>query len=224
MCHLLLIHRCSNTSWGDISNGRWELPAALLSNDKLHTFRVTVSKAVASDTRSASADISLTPRPAEIPIPTGKLQRLCGKASSNAASGAAASAGCPAKHNSDLPLSLLLKVDAGFEQAAVAWQSDQVNLSTTAGSTQLTLQPSQLQAAGSSITVVAVVSLGGQTGSTSMTVPLNSKPACRSSVQAMSSSNSLAANCMEVTELSNEYGNAAFIVSAQDYQDDSALR
>lgn len=211
----------SGSSWGDISGGRWELPAALLTVDKLHTFKVTVSKVSGMDTRSQTDSVSITPRPAQLPIPTGRIIQLCGKG--NAAGNAAAA--CPDKHNSDGPLSLQLKLDAGFEAAAVSWQSPQLpNLASTAGSTlQLTLQPQDMKGL-SSVTAVAVMSLAGKNGTTEATVRLNAKPACRASAQALNSSETLAAKCLQVETVSDTYGSAEFAVNAQAYQDDGTLK
>jgi hypothetical protein len=214
----------SGSSWGDINGGRWELPASLLTVDKLHTFKVTVSKVSGLDTRLQTDAISITPRAAQLPIPTGRINRLCGKGNSAGNAAANAAASCPDKHNSDGPLSLQLKLDAGFEAAAVTWQSPQLpNLASTAGSAlQLNLQPSDLKDL-SSITVVAVMSLNGQNGTTETTVRLNAKPACRASEQALSSSDTLAAKCLTVETISDTYGSAKFVVNAQAYQDDASL-
>jgi hypothetical protein len=212
----------SGSKWGDINGARWELPASLLAVDKLHTFKVTVSKVSGVDTRSDTDEISLTPRPAQLPIPTGRITQLCVRGNSG---NVASSGNCPDKHNSDGPLSLQLKLNAGFEAAVVTWQSPQLpNLTSTAGSAlQLTLQPGDLKGL-SSISVKAVMTLNGQSGSTEETVRLNAKPACRMSAQALDSSNTLAARCLEVETISDTYGSAAFTVNAQAYQDDGKLK
>jgi hypothetical protein len=202
----------SGSSWGDINGGRWELPASLLTVDKLHTFKVTVTKVSGADARSQTDAVSITPRLAQLPIATGRILRQCGKAN------------CPDKHNSDGPLSLQLKLDAGFEAAAVAWQSPQLPklASNAATSLQLTLQPQDLIGL-SSITVVAAMSLNGQVGTTEQTIKLNAKPTCKASEQALNSSETLAAKCLEVTTISDTYGSAEFTVNAQAYQDDGTL-
>lgn len=215
----------SGSSWGDINGARWELPASLLAVDKLHTFRVTISKVSGVDSRSDTDEISLTPRPAQLPIPTGRIIQLCSRGNSASNAATSASGTCPDKHNSDGPLSLQLKLNAGFEAAAVTWQSPQLaNLTSTAGtSLQLTLQPQELKGL-SSITVKAMMTLSGRSGSTEETVRLNDKPTCRMSAQALISSGTLAARCLEVETISDTYGSAAFTVNAQAYQDDGKLK
>lgn len=198
-----------NSTTGDQSNGKWTLPAALLIVDKLHSFAVTVSKASATDTRTGTNTISLTPRLAQLPIPTGSIQRLCGGM-------------CSPKHSTDSPLSLLLKLAPGFEAATVAWRSDQIaNISTTA--LQLTLQPQQLPTT-DSLTVTASMTLNQVTGSTSITVPLNSRPACGTTQQGSQSKTSAAGGCADVSSTSDVFPTASFTSSASSYQDTDKLR
>lgn len=199
----------ANSTKGDQSGGKWTLPVALLTVDKLHTFRVTVSKASSTDARTGYLEVTLTPRPAQVPIPTGRIERLCGSS-------------CSSRHSSDSPLSLLLKLDPGFEAAQVAWQSDQIsNISSTTA--QLTLQPKQLPTT-DSITVTAVMTFNGMAGSTSIAVPLNSKPSCRASEQALQSSATLAAKCVDTSNTSVVFPTASFTSSASNYQDTDKLR
>jgi hypothetical protein len=68
------------------------------------------------------------------------------------------------------------------------------------------------------------MTLNGQSGSTEDTVRLNAKPACRMSAQALASSDTLAAGCLEVETIRDTYGSAAFTVNAQAYQDDGKLK
>lgn len=198
-----------NSTTGNQSNGKWAIPVSLLTVDKLHSFTVTVSKACPTDTRTGSNAITLTPKLAQLPFPTGTIQRLYGGT-------------CSPRHSTDNPPSLLLKLDPGFEKAAVAWWSDQIaNIGSTA--LQLTLQPQQLPTT-DSITVTATMTLNQVTGSTFITVPLNSRPSCSTTQQASQSSTSAAGGCAVVSSTSDVFPAASFTTSASNYQDTDKLR
>ncbi|KAF8072463.1 olpB [Scenedesmus sp. PABB004] len=216
----------ANASHGDVSAGgaRWQLPAALLEPDRRHTFSVTVTKAAPGDARSSSAELTITPRPAALPIPTGRVSRLCGGRAAGA--GGAAAGGCAARHGADAPLSLLLRADPGFEAAAVTWHSEQVAALAggAAGGAQLTLAPGDLPAAGS-VTIVAALSLNGMAGSTSITVPLNQPPACGKAAPAPPGGGGPAPppRCLELSATNGTFGSATFTASAGAFQDEGPL-
>ncbi|KAG2423084.1 hypothetical protein HXX76_002311 [Chlamydomonas incerta] len=96
--------------------GIWSLKAGTLSNDKLHTFTITVSKEVAAGATplSATASISVRPRSAAVPFPRGSLKRQCGLS------------GCAAPHSTDRPLVLALVLESTFSAATVSWRSAEV--------------------------------------------------------------------------------------------------
>lgn len=114
--------------------------------------------------RASSTSTTISVVDGTLPIPTGRILRRCGGT-------------CPPKHSSDEPLSLSLQLDAGYEAATITWSGP---ASAAISGTGRDLTVSSLpQSLGSSLTVNAALSLGSQNGSTSITVPLNFKPACR---------------------------------------------
>lgn len=223
----------ANVSRGELVGGgaRWILPLPLLEQDIAHTFRMILGKASSGDARSAAAELTMTPRSPVLPIPTGRLSRLCGRAGGVPGSAAAAlvaalasntATACPQRHGVDAPLSLLLRLDAGFESANITWLSEQVpslaapgTLGTpaVAGSAQLTLPASELPPSGGFVLVTALLSYAGINGSTTLSVPLNSAPTCGAAI---------GERCLRVETLDDSFGSAAFAAMAVDFTDDSA--
>ena len=68
---------------------------------------MTISKGTGAGARSATASASFKPISPQRLVPTGTIVRNCG------------GSGCPVKHRTDLPLSISLRMDKGFEDAAV---------------------------------------------------------------------------------------------------------
>lgn len=200
-----------NSSIGEQSGGKWTFPAALLDADVLHTFTVVISKAQQgslADTRTASAQVTLVPRPAQLPIPTGSIKRPC------------AGEGCSSsRHPADYPLKLVLELDQGFDAAKVTyqWHSDQV-ASINSTEQQLVLQPEQLTDK-NSLKIGVVMTLDGETGSTSITVPINAKPRCAAGGQG-----DAPAQCLIISNTSDVFDTASFTVSASNYYDNDKLR
>jgi hypothetical protein len=86
-----------------MAGATWTFPASLLEGvDKVHTFKVTVSKGG----RSATAQIDIIPKAAE--VPSGNLMRVCSGGS------------CPQKHRPQAPLTLQLLPSAEGEQPHAA--------------------------------------------------------------------------------------------------------
>lgn len=160
---------CQSTLWprpcieganqGTISGGTWELPASLLAEDTVHTFTVTVSKGV----RTSKASLQVRPRPTF--VPSGTLQRVCQP--------------CPAEHNTDLPLRVSLRLDAGVAASglSIKWSVDQGALpANTENRTSIDIPVSMLPGSGA-LTVRALLSFGqGRSSETSLVVPLNQLP------------------------------------------------
>lgn len=183
----------AGTDYGEQSGLTWKLPAALLTPDLQHTFRVTVSK----DDRSASASVSLTPLPTASRVPTGRLTRQCGGTP------------CSNRHNTDTALALTLVPDPGFEGASISWQSDQLPDLDVGTAPDLSIPASQLPATGA-LLVNAVLRLeGGEQGITQLQVPLNGKPACPSG-----------SKCLSVNTLSDTFPKASFALTASGFLDD----
>ncbi|KAG2423081.1 hypothetical protein HXX76_002308 [Chlamydomonas incerta] len=201
--------------------GIWSLKAGTLSNDKLHTFTVTVSKEVAAGAAplSATASISVRPRSAAVPFPRGSLKRQCGLS------------GCAAPHSTDRPLVLALVLESTFSTAAVSWRSAEVaavsSLTAASSATDPTIPPGThyltvpaalLPSNRASLTIAANLSLAGATGLATTTVSLNSAPSC--------SLGTSASECLTSSILTSTFPNAAVSLLAQgwaDAQDDSQL-
>jgi hypothetical protein len=183
----------AGTEYGEQSGLTWKLPAALLTPDLQHTFRVTISKG----DRTVSASVSLTPLPAASRVPTGRLTRQCGGAP------------CPNRHNTDTALALTLVPDAGFEGASISWQSDQLPDLDLGPAPDLSIPASELPATGA-LLVNAVLRLGsGEQGITQLQVPLNGRPACPSG-----------SKCLSVNTLSDTFPRASFALTASGFVDD----
>ncbi|KAG2429991.1 hypothetical protein HYH02_013941 [Chlamydomonas schloesseri] len=201
--------------------GVWSLKAGTLTNDKLHTFTVTVSKEVAAGATplSATASISVRPRSAAVPFPRGSLKRQCDLS------------GCAAPHSTDRPLVLSLVLESAFAASAVRWSSADVpavsgltaassatDPTIPAGTHYLTVPAALLPGNRAALIIAANLSLAGATGLATTTVSLNSAPSC--------SLGASASECLAPTVVSDTFPNAAVSLLAQgwaDAQDDSQL-
>eukprot|EP00775_Hariotina_reticulata_P012979 gene12979-13108_t len=141
------------------ASGLWTIPVTQLAVDKQYKLTVTATKG----SRTASASTTVKVIDGTLPIPTGKVIRQCGST-------------CPAKHSADQPLSLSLQLDKGYEAASISW-SGPAGAAISGTSKDLTISnlPRTL---GQQITVSAVLSLQGQNGTATITVPLNFPPYC----------------------------------------------
>jgi hypothetical protein len=191
---------------GQQSGATWSLPASLLGLDVAHIFTVTVSKGEGETLRSASASLSMTPRTSSVPLPTGRLLRLCG-------------GDCPEQHSVDEPLSLQLLLDAGAETAAIEWSSTAVYLGGADNKTALTIPASELPKGGSlvvSVRLSDVVHDKAVSSLTSLVVPLNAPPAC--------SLGSGATDCITIAPLGdNTFPDAAFAMTASGFVDQGPI-
>lgn len=179
-------------SWPQVSTpGVWALPAGLLSPNVTHIFTVTVSKDVApgAPPLSATASLSLRPRPSASAFPRGILTRQCGLA------------GCATPHNTDRPLTVSLVLDPQYTDATVSWTSPELptlaslqtrnttsDTAAPAGTHYLTTPPSQLPSNLAGISITASMALANVTGLATIYVPLNSAPACALAAGAAASS------------------------------------
>mgnify|MGYP001807213487 CR=1 FL=1 len=196
--------------------GVWSLKAGTLTNDKLHTFTITVSKEVAAGANplSATASISVRPRSAAVSFPRGSLKRQCGLS------------GCTAPHSTDRPLVLALVLESAFTAATVTWSSVEAPAvsgliaasSATDPTRYLTVPAALLPGNRASLTISANLSLAGVTGLATTTVSLNSAPSCT-----LGESTSA---CLVPTMLNDTFPGAAVSLLAQgwaDAQDDAPL-
>lgn len=196
----------SGSDRGQQSGATWSLPVSLLGLDVAHTFTVTVSKGEGDNMRSASATLTMTPRTSKVPLPTGRLLRLC-------------AGDCPEQHSVDEPLSLQLLLDAGAETAAIEWQSASVYLGDADNKTAVVIPTSQLPQGGSlvvSVRLSDVVKDQAVSSVTSLVVPLNAPPAC--------SLGSGATDCIAVAYLGdNTFPDAAIAMTASGFVDQGPI-
>jgi hypothetical protein len=98
--------------------------------------------------------------------PTGAVKRVC------------PSRQCPERHTTDKPLVLVLQLDAGFENAVVAWSSSAVDLASVAtNKTQLTIPVAKLPVVGV-VDVSASFIVGNKSGVATLFVPVDGAPYC----------------------------------------------
>lgn len=152
--------------------------------------------------RTASASTTIKVVDGALPIPSGKIIRQCGGP-------------CPPKHIASQPLSLSLQLDAGYAGAAISWSGP--GISGTAKDLIVTSLPRTL---GEQLTVTATMTLAGQVGSATITVPLNHVPYCRNS------EGNAGASCISVAAVKDGTGadkdtfpTTAFLVSASGIED-----
>jgi hypothetical protein len=141
----------------------------------------------------------IRPRPAT--VPTGTIALVCGTAA------------CPQRHSTDQPLSLTLRLPAAFAAASIQWTSDQVALAGSGlnlSSPDLTIPGSMLPQAGAA-TIASQLTLAGQTGVASITVPLNGAPSCAGPASTA---------CVSVSNKTDVFPGAEFTVAAVNVADD----
>jgi len=127
---------------------------------------LSCSDVLPAGNRAANTFTTITVVDGTLPIPTGKIIRQCGST-------------CPAKHSADQPLSLSLQLDKGYEAASISWSGPAGGaISGTSKDVTISNLPRTL---GQLIAVSAVLSLQGQNGTATITVPLNFPPYCSAS-------------------------------------------
>jgi hypothetical protein len=195
---------CFNSSTrGTQAGAVWTIPGDVLAADVAHTFTVTVTR----DTRSASAQVTLTPRAGV--IPTGKLQRQCAASSSDG------SGGCSGPHNTDQPLAIVLQLAPGAAESLTwQWQVAGQAMPGADNSTKLVIPADQLPGSGTLDISVALTNVTSSTsGATSIMVPLNPAPRCTAAAPG---------GCLVITTLSSTFGADRFQAAAVGVVDDGA--
>ena len=165
-----------------------------------HSHHSSLACITTAGSRSATATLEGV-RPRAASVPTGTVLRACGAVA------------CPPLHSTDQPLSLTLQLPAAFAAATVQWSSEQVALASKdidAASLDLTIPPTLLPRGGA-VTVEAALTLKGETGTATLTVPVNSAPYCADAAGA----------CLSVDTKSDVFPGASFVATAANIADDA---
>lgn len=109
-----------------------------------------------------------------------------------------------------MPLSLTLRLPAAFVDSSIGWFSDQVALAGLNLTVPDITIPPALLPQGGLFTISANVSLSGQTGTATISVPVNSAPYCSAG----------ASTCFAVTAASTTFPTAQFQATAVNFADD----